>query len=53
MTTLGTCPVCRRLYTLTENGTMPSHLEKHVSGRETSPPCQGVGEPPADRATEK
>jgi hypothetical protein len=53
MELLGTCPVCRRLYTLAENGTMPSHLEKHVSGRKSSPPCRGVGEPPVARTTEK
>ncbi len=46
MTTLGICPVCRRQYTLTEKGLLPLHLEKAVSGRKTSPPCEGAGQPP-------
>lgn len=49
MATLGTCPVCRRLYTLTEAGVMPLHLEKAVSGRRVSPPCEGTGQPPAEK----
>lgn len=53
MATLGTCPECHRLYTLTENELMPLHLEKAVSGRKTSPPCEGSDKQPAGPATEK
>jgi hypothetical protein len=45
MPLLGTCPVCNRLYTLTEKGTLPDHLEK-ANGRQSRPPCQGVGQGP-------
>jgi hypothetical protein len=53
MTTLGTCPVCSRLYTLTESGKMPDHLEKQSSGRQAPPRCGGVGQQPIARTTEK
>ncbi|WHM30215.1 hypothetical protein OH540_09290 [Streptomyces sp. BPPL-273] len=49
MTTLGTCPVCHRQYTLTEEGLLPHHLEKAVNSQKTSPPCEGAGQSPAKK----
>jgi hypothetical protein len=53
MTAVGTCPACHRPYTLTDNGTLPLHLEKQANGFKPSPPCAGVGQSPAERAAEK
>jgi uncharacterized Zn-finger protein len=53
MITLGTCPVCHLRYTLTDNGTLPVHLDENVSGRKSPLHCEGAGRPPATSTTEK
>lgn len=52
-TNRGLCPACDREFGLTKKGVLRHHLEKPIIGRQFSPPCQGVGERPADRTTEK